>query len=122
MATLTTIDGVEITFNADGVAVISEDGAGSDVFGATTGMLKIRETPPAFMARLGIVAKFVQLTRPNGSPVWINGSSVSSLRAPLPREYPPTAKTVVVTGPLTQAIEEAPEAARTAINTHGGNL
>ena len=62
MATLTTIDGVEITFNADGVAVISEDGAGSDVFGATTGMVKIRETPPAFMARFGIAAKFAQLT------------------------------------------------------------
>ena len=38
------------------------------------------------MKRVRIAKDFAQLTRPNGLPIWINGSAVSSIRSPLPND------------------------------------
>ncbi len=65
---------------------------------------------------------FAQLTRPNGRLVWINGSSVSMLRAPHMGEYAPTVRTVIVAGLLTQGVREALNEAVAALNASGGNL
>jgi hypothetical protein len=122
MATLTTVDGAEIDFAPDNVAAVAPDGSGAVVFGATHGSVQIAEAPQVFLTRLGIAANFVQLTRPDRFPVWINGKAVSSLRAPLPNEYPPNVQAVVFTGAVTQAVTETVAAARTALNAHMAKL
>jgi hypothetical protein len=127
MATLTTVGGVQITFKPSSVEVLADHDASTGaavtcVYGVGKEMLKIDETVPQFLKRVGIAAGFAQLTRPNGSPVWISGASVSSLFAPGPGEYVAGVKTVVVTGALTQGVQEAPAAATAALNAHDGNL
>lgn len=109
MAMLTTVSGDEAAFDPDNVAVVTpNDEGGAAVYGISKGAVMITENPAAFIARLGIATKLAKLTRPDGSPVWIKGAAVSSLRAPLRDEYPPEAHAVIVTGPLTQAVRETP--------------
>ena len=74
------------------------------------------------MARLRIAKNFAQLTRPNGFPIWISGSAVSSIREPMPNEYVTGVKTVVFTDDFTQGVKELPADATVAINEHGGDL
>jgi hypothetical protein len=127
MATLTTVDGFQITFSSKAVSAITDhDGSTGQavtcVYGITMGVLDISEAVQAFMKRLGVTKNFAQLTRPNGSPVWINGSSVSSIRAPLPNEYVAGVNTVISAGSLTQGVEETLADVTTAINAYGGDL
>jgi hypothetical protein len=83
-------------------------------------MLKISETVQGFLTRVRIAANFAQLTRPNGSPVWINGSAVSSLFAPGPNEYIAGVNAVVVTGALTQGMQEGKRQGRMIHEGHRG--
>jgi hypothetical protein len=127
MATLTTANGVQIIFSPKAVSAITDhDGSTGQavtcVYGITMGVLHISEGVQAFMKRLRVTKNFAQLTRPNGSPVWINGSSVSSIRAPLPNEYVAGVNTVVSAGSLTQGVQETLVDVTTAINAHGGDL
>ena len=127
MATLTTVDGMQITFAAKAVSALTDhDGATGAavtcVYGVTKGVLHINESVQAFMTRLKITKNFAQLTRSNGSPVWINGSAVSSIRAPLPNEYVAGVNTVVFAGSLSQGVTESLAAVTSAINNHGGDL
>ena len=87
MATLTTVDGLQVSFEPDSVAVLTDHDAGTGVavtcvYGITNSDLHIAESVAAFLSRLGITPDFAQLTRPNASPVWIHGSAVSSIRVP----------------------------------------
>ena len=127
MATLTTTDGRQITFSPGNVEAIADHDAMTGatvtcIFGITKEMLRIAESVQAFMTRVKITAKLAQLTRPNGSPVWISGSAVSSLRVPLPGEYVAGVNTVIFTEVLVQGVREAPAAATSALNDHGGDL
>ena len=127
MAILTTVDGHQITFNPKAVSALTNHNASTGqvvttVYGITNAAIDITETAQAFMSRLGIANNFAQLTRPNGSPVWLNGSAVSSLRPPLPNQYVAGVNTVVSTDGLTQGVTETPAAVTAAINAHGGNL
>jgi hypothetical protein len=127
MATLTTTGGATITFRPATIDVIADhnDTTGAAVtcvYGIPPAMLMVGETVPAFMQRLGIEHEFARLTRPNGWPVWIRGSAVTALRAPLPGEYAPAAKTVVTTDALTQAVTEATADVTATLNAHGGDL
>ena len=127
MATLTTVDGLQVSFQPDSVAVLTDHDAGTGVavtcvYGITNSDLHIAESVAAFLSRLGITTNFAQLTRPNDSPVWIHGSDVSSIRAPLPDEYIDGVNAVVTTGVLTQGVKETPAAAVAQINAHGGKL
>jgi len=126
MATLTTVDGATITFTPDSIAAVTDHGATGTavtcVYGIAKAELRIAESVTAFLTPLGIIAKFVQLTRPDASPVWINGPSISSLSAPLPADYPPNVNTVVSAGAFTQGVIETPEVVIAAVNAHGGKL
>ena len=126
MPELTTIDGTQITFNPDSVAVIVDHNENGQVvtcvYGITKGELHIGETVDTFLTRLGITQAFAKLTRPNGTRVWINGKAVSSLRAPLKDEYADGVKTVITTDALTQGVKETPDSVRTQIDAHGGKL
>jgi len=126
MATLTTTGGATINFNPAAIDAIGDHNdtgaAVTCVYGIPPSMLMVGETVQAFMQRLGIEKDFAQLTRPNGWLAWIRGSAVMALRAPVQGEYPPTAKTVVYTSSLTQAVKETPADATAALNAHGGEL
>jgi hypothetical protein len=86
MATLTTIGGMQVTFSPGSVAAIADHNASTGaavtcIYGIANQMLEINEAVQAFITRVKITKKVAQLTRPNGSPVWITGAAVSSLRA-----------------------------------------
>ena len=127
MATLTTIDGIQITFTVKAISAISDHDVSTGeivtcVYGITRGYLRIAETVPAFMARLKIGSQFAKFTRPNNSPVWINASAVASIRAPMADEYIPGVSTVIFADSLTQGVEEPPKEVAKALNAHGGEF
>ena len=83
MATLTTVDGLQITFAPKKVSGIADHDANTGlaitcVYGVTKEALQISEPVQDFMKRVRIAKDFAQLTRPNGFPIWINGSAVST--------------------------------------------
>jgi hypothetical protein len=125
MADLTTVDGVQISFDSAAVSAVADrdpitGSAVTCVYGVTGGMLKIAEGVDAFLGRLGIANKFAKLNRPDGSPVWINAPGVKTLRAPLPNEYPPSARSVISVGSLTQAVTQDVPTAKAALNALRG--
>jgi hypothetical protein len=127
MASLTTIGGAQVTFSPGSVAAIADHNGSTGaavtcIYGVTNSVLEIDETVQAFMARVKITKRLAQLTRPNGSPVWISGAAVSSLRAPLPGEYVAGVNTVVFTGSLIQGVKESPADTTAALTAHGGDL
>jgi hypothetical protein len=127
MPTLTTTDGIQITFVAKVVSALTDHDASTGeavtcVYGITNGLLRISESVQAFMTRLKITKNFAQLTRANGSPIWINGCAVSSIRAPLPDEFVAGVNTVVFAYGLMQGVKETPADATTSVNGHGGEL
>jgi len=127
MATITTVDGIQITFSPKTISVITDHDAVTGeavtcVYGITVAALRTKEPAPTLMKRLRIAANFAQLTRPNGSPVWIDGASVSSLRAPLPDEFVDGVNTVVFASALTQGVKESPSVATAALNAQGADL
>jgi hypothetical protein len=69
MATLTTVDGIQITFAPKGVAGHADYDANTGlavtcVYGVTRETLRISESVEKFMRRLRITKNFAQLTRP----------------------------------------------------------
>ena len=122
MPTLTTVHGLQFNFSADSVvAIVDRDASTCEdvtcVYGITkNGFLKTNESVQGLMSRLGLDAKFAQLTRPNGSPVWINKSSVSVVRPPLPGEYTDGVNAIVFTSALTQGVGESPSDTMAALN------
>lgn len=127
MASVTTVDGIQVTFAPKGVLALADHDANTGmaitcVYGVTKEALRISESATAFMTRLRITKNFAQLTRPDGFPIWINGSAVSSIRAPLPDECVKGVKTVIFTDSVTQGVKEAPADVAVAVNDHGGEL
>jgi hypothetical protein len=127
MAMLTTVDGIQITFAPKAVSGVADHDANTGlavtcVYGVTRERLQISESPDAFMRRLRIAKNFAQLTRPNDFPIWINGSAVNSIRAPLPNEYVAGVNTVIFTDDFAQGVKEPPGDVTVAINEHGGDL
>ena len=127
MHTLTTTGGMSINFKADDIDAIADHNdttgeAKTCVYGILSTVVMIDETVPAFMRRLEIEKEFGKFTRPNGWPVWINLSSINSVRAPIKGEYPRAAKAVIATDSLTQSVKEKREEVAAAVNAHGGTL
>jgi hypothetical protein len=121
------VDGLQITFAPKKVSGIADHDANTGlaitcVYGVTKEALQISEPVQDFMKRVRIAKDFAQLTRPNGFPIWINGSAVSSIRSPLPKEYVAGVNTVVFTDDLTQGVKESPADVAAAVNDHGGDL
>jgi hypothetical protein len=126
LATLTNIQGFEIYFDPSKVyAVIDNSGSGNPtttVYGVIKAPLVIAETAAAFLARVGIAAGFVELTRPDGHKVDLHAAGISVLRAVVPGEFTPDAKSVVFIGDQPQALFEDVAAAATAIRARGGKI
>ena len=121
MAELTTSTGEEIAFDPAAITAVAERDADTGevcttVYGLSAAPLRLEEHPRALLARLQLSTHFAELTRPDGSAVWISGPAVTSLRPPSPDEYEPNVQSVIVAGLLTQGVEERPEEARTRLN------
>jgi Transglycosylase SLT domain len=63
----------------------------------------------------------LKLTRPDGTPVWIDGGAVVSVRAAFPGEYAPGIQAVVTIGRVHQAVREPLAQVRSAIRARGGS-
>ena len=132
MPSLTTIDGLKFTFSSKTVAVVADHDAATNelvtsVYGVGKGMLRIRESVLNLLNRLGIIGKFAKLTRPNGTPVWINASSVSAVRAPIPDDVFPDQEgavynAFVITSAITQGVRETLDQAAALLRDHGGDV
>lgn len=127
MADLTTTDGETISFDPAAIVAVADrdvntGAAVTCLYGLSPGIVKISESVATFLGRLGIAGKFVKLTRPDRTPVWINAGAVSLLRAPQPGEYPPDARSVVRAGSLTQAVTQDPAIVKAAIEASGGHI
>jgi hypothetical protein len=61
----------------------------------------------------------IALTRPDGSTVSIKGSTVDSIRAPLPNEYAPGVQTVVAMGKQSQGVKEDMATVASELKKHG---
>ncbi|MBV8800759.1 MAG: lytic transglycosylase domain-containing protein [Alphaproteobacteria bacterium] len=64
----------------------------------------------------------VKLTRPNGKPVWIDGSKVASIRRALPGEYARNVKTVITVGSRQQGVRETVAMAKASLRAHGASV
>ena len=131
MATLTNLNGVEITFNPAGIVAISDhdDSTGEPhtlIFGIADGRTLTAEGVDEFMGRLNLANEFAKLTRPDGWPVWIRAAAVSIVTAALPSDASlPTKKpikSIVRAGSLRQAVAETPGEAIAALNARGAKL
>ena len=125
MAELTTIGGDLIDVDPGTVTAISDmdpesDAAVTCVYGIETGAVRTTNSVEDLLQRLHLRAKVAKLTRPDASPIWVVGAAVTSLRAPLPGEYPPEVRAVVAGASLTQGVTQAPSEARASIDAAGG--
>lgn len=112
MATLTTVANVQYYFDPDNIAAISEfdpagGGAVTCVYGISTSYLMIAETPQAFMSGIGIAQKLVSLTRPDDTAIWINASSVVSIRSRVASDGPGVNALISFASMPTQGVKEA---------------
>lgn len=115
MAMLTTVDQVQYYFDPKGIVALSDHDPSTGkavtcVYGISTAYLHIGESVQQFMTRLKIAANFGQVTRADGSPLWINTSTVTSIRSRVSTD-PAGVNSVLVAGPITQSIREMPAAA-----------
>jgi hypothetical protein len=70
----------------------------------------------------GVMTATVNLTRPDGQSVAIDGASVKAVRAVLPGEYPPSAAAVLDLGGKRQAVREDVASATQLLKAAGAKL
>ena len=76
------------------------------VYGSGIGAIVTAEAPQLLINRLSTRADFAVLQRPNGTPVWIHGPSVSMVRPPECEEQPGV-NAIVMVGAFHQAVQES---------------
>jgi hypothetical protein len=74
------------------------------------------------LARGGVLSVTVNLTRPDGQSVAVDGGAVKGVRAVLPGEYPPTAAAVIDLGKTRQAVREDVASATQLLKAAGAKL
>lgn len=127
MADITTVEGLRVLFDsAASSAIAGSDGQtgvnGSVIYGLGPEGLTVSESTAALVRRLNLTSSLARLTRPDGSPVSINGKSVSVARQPTSLEYATGVHSVIFAGALKQAVRETLDDVKQAINRVGGNL
>jgi hypothetical protein len=127
MAAITTVEGLRILFDPAAIAAIAgSDGqtgaTGAVIYGLGPEGLTVGESTAALIKRLSLASSLAKLTRPDGSPIWINGKSVSVARQPSPGEYQAQVQSVIFAGAIKQAVRETLDDVRQAIDRAGANL
>ena len=127
MADLITMDELQFHFDPGAVTAVADHDADTlqavtTVYGLTDGRVRIAESAEGFLTRIGVGSSFAKLTRVNGTFIWVNCAAVTVVRSPVPDEYPPSARAIVLVGGLTQAVKETPFEVKQAVNARGGKL
>lgn len=127
MADITTVEGLQVLFDVAAISAIAgSDGqtgaTGAVIYGLGPEGLTVSESTAALVQRLNLAASLAKLTRPDGSPIWINGKSISVARQPAPGEYAAQVHSVIFAGAIKQAIRETLDDVRQAVNRVGGSL
>lgn len=128
MASLTTTNNLQLNFDPATVAAVSNqnpntDAAATCVYGVMPGLLLIKETAQAFLARLQIAAKFAPLTGTDGETVWIRGASVYAIRGPIDGDSVGANAVVYASGlNPSQDVRESVASAIAALNACGADL
>lgn len=129
MADITTVEGIKYLFVPAALSAIAETDdrtglAGTVIYGLDADRVRVGESVPALLQRLNLTSSFAKFTRPDGSPVFINGKSINVVRQPLPGgvEYGPEVQSVVFVGTMKQALREPLDAVRQALGRIGVNL
>ena len=129
MIVIRALDGTAVDVDENAVTLVSgpyphDVGPHTYVHGVERGALVTAEGAAALAARLGINPPLAKLTRPSATPVWIKGSAVTTLRAPLPteRQGPGVVNAVVIIGDLHQAVHEDTTTAERVLNAHGAHV
>src|SRR5437773_2606641 len=94
MINVTSTSGADVWINSATIARVSPNLVG-DADGATIveyedQALHTQEDPQALVTRISSDTPLIRLTRPDGSPVWVNKTMVNGIRAPVPSEIPTT--------------------------------
>ena len=107
------LDGTEVQVNENAVTLVSgpyphDVGPHTYVHGIDRGVLVTMENAAALVARLGVQPPLTKLTRPDSTSVWIKGSAVTAVRAPVATEQQAggVVRAVIVVGDLHQAVCE----------------
>ena len=123
------LDGTDVSVDETAITLIAgpyphDVGPHSYVHGIDRGVLVTAEAAAALVARLRVLPPLARLTRPDLTPVWLKGSAVTALRAPLATEQQGRGSdnSVVIVGGLHQAVHETIEAARAIVNAQGGTV
>jgi hypothetical protein len=84
----------------------------------------IGERAEDLVARLGVTPPLAKLTRPDLSPVWVKGSAVTSVRAPVPSELqgPGEVNAVLQVSSHPQMVREDVPAVRAIVHAHGAHV
>ena len=129
MLAITTLDGSVLHLDDDSVVMVTGPKPGdppgrSYVTGPAPGPIATDEETAAVLAALHPQAPLAQLTRPDGSPVWIKGGAVTSVRAPIPADVPPgePVGAVIIVGGCHQAVREDVATVGGLLDRHGGNV
>jgi hypothetical protein len=132
MIVIRALDGTAVDVDENTVTLVSgpyphDIGPHTYVHGVERGVLVTVEDAAALAARLGVDPPLARLTRPDMTPVWIKGSAVSAIRAPLPteRQGPSGVNAVVILGDLEQlhqAVNEDLATAERVLNAHGAHV
>jgi hypothetical protein len=119
MALVTAPDGTQAEINVDKISAVSNDPATgrAEVFGLNRAALPTNETAAALVNRLGLGNVLAQLTRADGSPVWISGKAASMVA-----QSGGGAAIVVAGMQLPQQVTENVAAAAAALNAYGGRF
>jgi soluble lytic murein transglycosylase-like protein len=70
----------------------------------------------------GGARSIVKFTRPDGASVAINAFAVAKIRAPLPDEYAPSVRAVIMAGKASQGVEETVAQATQRLRAHGARV
>lgn len=124
MIVLRALDGSDVSVDENAITLIAgpyphDVGPHTYIHGVERGVLVTSEDAAALVARLRTALPLAKLTRPNSTPVWIKGSAVIEIRAPLAPEQQPGVKAVVIIGDLHQAVREDLAAASRILSSAG---
>jgi hypothetical protein len=132
MIVIRALDGTAVDVDENAVTLVSgpyphDVGPHTYVHGVDRGVLVTAEAAAALVARLGVSPPLAKLIRPDMTPVWIKGSAVSAIRAPLPTERrgPGAVNAVVMLGDLEQlhqAVHEDLATAERVLKAHGAHV
>ena len=129
MIAIRALDGTEVAVNENAVTLVAgpyphDLGPHTYVHGVDRGVLVTVEDAAALVARLGVDPPLAKLTRPDASPVWVQGSAVSEIRPPLATEQQAAGavRAVVVIGDLHQAVREDTQTAMRILNPPAANV